>query len=248
MATTQDLGLVTSYGYAVAGGYRGTVDEYEKYLADLPKYTNDAQAAATAATQASTEAQGYAAESQTYYNNTVIEAGKAARSENNANQYATNASSYMAQASQYALNASDSATAAAEDADDAHDYALIAEQARDDAITAKNDAKLSEAISKSWAVGPSATGTSGSDTNNAKYWCDQAQAITGLGPFIGATATTNGAQGLVPGPGAGQQDYALFGDGAFRKINLVYEGETADWEALTAAEKAIYKIVILSDD
>ena len=53
MATLQDLGLVTSYGYAVAGGYIGTVDEYEYYLAHLPQY---AQTAGEAATQAAASA------------------------------------------------------------------------------------------------------------------------------------------------------------------------------------------------
>jgi hypothetical protein len=253
MATTQDLGLVTSYGYARAGGYRGTVDEYEAYLANLPSYASQAAASATAAAESATTATESATNAQTAYNNTVIEAAKAATSEDHAAEYATNAATSMSQASQYASNASASAIAAASDADDAHDDAEIAKQAKEAAITAKNNAQQSEqnaasseAKAKSWAVGPSAAETSGSDTNNAKYWCEQAQAVVGLDVFVGATATTNGQQGLVPGPAAGMQNRILFGDATWKALNLVFEGTTQEWADTT--NKAFYKIVILTDD
>lgn len=38
--------------------------------------------------------------------------------------------------------------------------------------------------------------------------------------YIGATATTDGTSGLMPVAKAGEQDYALFGDGKYRKIDL----------------------------
>ena len=248
MATLQDLGLVTSYGYAVAGGYVGTVAQYEYYLAHLPQYAQTAEQSATSAAASATEATAAATTATT-------EAGKAATSENNAGTYASNASTSMAQAAQYASNASASALAANNDADVAHDSAQTAIQKASEAsasatnaASSETNAADSEAKAKSWAVGPNASSTSGTDTNNAKYWCEQAQAIVGLDVFEGATATTNGKQGLVPGPGAGQQNSVLFGDATFKKLNYVFEGDTTAWSALSASDKAFYKVVILTDD
>lgn len=42
-------------------------------------------------------------------------------------------------------------------------------------IEAAEHAEISAGVAKSWAVGPSAEETSGSDTNNAKYWAEQAE-------------------------------------------------------------------------
>lgn len=49
------------------------------------------------------------------------------------------------------------------------DYQLI-----EQGIEAAEDAENSADIAKSWAVGPSAMETSGTDTNNAKYWAQNA--------------------------------------------------------------------------
>lgn len=54
----------------------------------------------------------------------------------------------------------------------------------------------SATLSQSWAVGGTGTRT-GEDTNNAKYWCDQAQLIVG-----GGVTTFNGRNGnVVPASG-----------------------------------------------
>lgn len=156
MATVQDLGIVTSYAYAVAGGYNGTVEDYEHYLATLPTYTDRAAASATASA---------------------------------------------------------------------------------------NSAETSQ----SWAVG--GTGTrSGEDTNNSKFWCDQAHAITGLFDFVGATDLRGGQTGLVPAPDRGEENYALFGDGAWRLVYLTFTGTKAQWNALSSAQKKPFKNVILTDE
>lgn len=248
MATIQDLGLVTSYGYAVAGGYSGSVEDYEYYLAHLPSYATQAQTAADTASASATLA-------QTSATSAASDAAAAATSENNASQYASNASTSMSQAATYASNASASAISANNDADTAYDNAQIAIQKANQASTAATNAAASEthvtdleAKAKSWAVGPSAAETSGTDTNNAKYWCQQAQAIVGLDVFEGATASNNGKQGLVPGPAAGHQNDVLFGDATWKKLNYVFEGTTAAWSALSTSDKAFYKIVILTDD
>lgn len=61
--------------------------------------------------------------------------------------------------------------------------------------TAKTDAVEAAGaqvdIAKSWAVGPSGSETSGTDTNNAKYWADRAKAtVTGV-------STVNGLAGAL---------------------------------------------------
>ena len=246
MATLQDLGLVTSYGYAVAGGYIGTVDEYEYYLAHLPQY---AQTAGEAATQAAASATAATTAATT----ATTEAGKAATSENNASAYASQASTSMAQAAQYASNASASALSAHTDADTAYDSSQIAVQKASEAaasantaVGAKNTAVTSATLAKSWAVGDAGGARADEDTNNAKYWCEHAQAVVGLDVFEGATASKNGKQGLVPGPGMGHQNDVLMGNGSWQLLNYTFVGTTADWTAET--NKSFYKIVVLTDD
>lgn len=245
MATLQDLGLVTSYGYAVAGGYIGTVDEYEYYLAHLPQYAHTAETSAQSAAASATAATTAATTATT-------EAGKAATSENNASAYASQASTSMAQAAQYASNASASALSASSDADTAYDSSQVAVQKASEATAAattatgaKNTAVTSSKLAQSWAVG--GTGERPDEaTNNSKYWCQQAQAIVGLDVFEGATPTKNGKQGLVPGPGMGMQNNVLFGDATWKQLNFTFIGTTAEWTA--ESNKSFYKIVVLTDD
>lgn len=40
--STMDLGLVTAYGYAKAGGYTGTEAQFQKYLSDIVTATTQA--------------------------------------------------------------------------------------------------------------------------------------------------------------------------------------------------------------
>lgn len=44
-------------------------------------------------------------------------------------------------------------------------------------------------------------------------------AVAGNVPFTGATLTTDGTQGLVPQPTAGQQDFYLAGDGTWKPLS-----------------------------
>lgn len=55
-------------------------------------------------------------------------------------------------------------------------------------------------------------------------------------PFTGATNTEKGLIGSVPMPGAGEQTYALFGDGKWGKISTNYTGTliAANWNGETA--------------
>lgn len=45
-------------------------------------------------------------------------------------------------------------------------------------------------VAKSWAVGPSGTGISGTDTNNAKYWSEQAASSAGSIPALQTQVNT----------------------------------------------------------
>lgn len=59
--------------------------------------------------------------------------------------------------------------------------ATAAKTSETNAASSASAAKTSETNAKSWAVGPSGTGTAGIDTNNAKYWAEQAKtAVTGV--------------------------------------------------------------------
>lgn len=84
-------------------------------------------------------------------------------------------------AAQSASDAADSASAAAQSADTASTAATTATTKAGEAAASATNAAASESgasnyatIAKSWAVGPSGTGTSGTDTNNSKYWAEQA--------------------------------------------------------------------------
>lgn len=98
--------------------------------------------------------------------------------------------------------------------------------------------------------------------------------ISAIETFTGASSQADGASGLVPAPEQGDQEKFLRGDGewaaltgqvtgvkgssesSYRGGNVeitkdnvgIFEGTTATWNAKTAAQKALYQIVILSDD
>lgn len=270
MSKVQNLGIITSYGYAIAGGYVGTVEDYERYLANLPNYTdraetsaNNAAASATSAANSASSASTYSKNSKTYRDNASTYATNASNSATAAASSATAASNSATAANTSATNAAASATAARNDANTAHDnaqtaiqnaqlaatsatnsassassaatHATNAKTSENTAKTYKNNAATSATaaassaiLSQSWAEG--GTGTrSGENTNNAKYWSQQAQAIVGLSDFVGATSQNNGVRGLVPAPSAGRQYAFLRGDGVWANStsgtasNVVYE-------------------------
>lgn len=64
---------------------------------------------------------------------------------------------------------------------------------------------------------------SGQSTDNAKYYCQQAQQAaseSGAAPFIGATSTTGGVKGLVPAPLIADREKFLKGSGGWAEVNL----------------------------
>lgn len=109
----------------------------------------NARKAEEAAENAEASAEGAAQSAQ----DASDSASAAAQSASNASSAASTATSKAGEAAASATAAAGSATAASGSATTASDYATQA---------------------KSWAVGPNGTGTSGTDTNNSKYWAEQA--------------------------------------------------------------------------
>ena len=166
--------------------------------------TASAKSAATATTQASA-ADASAAKSaasqkaaQAAETNAKASETAAAKSQTGAETAAASAqdsAAAAAKSAQTAQGAASTATNAASSADQAATAASgSASQAQDSAAAAAKSAASVDGISKtakSWAVG--GTGTRpGEDTDNAKYWAEQAQAVVG-----GDFATKVEAQGYV---------------------------------------------------
>ena len=141
MGTLQDLGLVTAYGYAKAGGYSGSEAEFESYLAGLVDYTTAAANSATAAANSVTSATSVYSDTVNVYNNTVSEAAQAADAEDRAEQFATASATSMAGAATHAAAAAASALAASTSETNSADYE--AETARQ-ATTATTQAQRAQ--------------------------------------------------------------------------------------------------------
>ena len=186
MATTQDLGIVTSYAYAhEIGGYTGTEEQYGFYLANLPSYATQAETARDQAIAA--EVASVAAQDIVEADKAQVEAWKndAQQASNEAYESATDAYNYETSALVAAQNANASAATAENQANRSESEAIRSETAESGAINAKVEAQAYSTLSESWAVGGTGTRV-GEDGNNAKYWAQQAQSIIG------------GAGGLIP--------------------------------------------------
>ena len=101
--------------------------------------------------------------------------------------------------------ATEKAAAASASAAAARNSATSAGESATAAANSATAAKASEDAAQSWAVG--GTGTrDGEDTNNAKYWAEQAQ------QSVGGVASFNGRAGIVV-PKAGDYDKGMVGLG-----------------------------------
>ena len=96
--------------------------------------------------------------------------------------------SKVSAAATYASNAASSATAAKTSKTNAANSATAA-------ATSATNAKTSETNAKNWAVGPSGSG-SGTDTNNAKYYAEQA-AKSAEQAAAGGVSSLNGLSGAI---------------------------------------------------
>ena len=193
----------TAYQSAVEGGYTGTEAEFEADLANFEQWKNDAEtAAANAATSEANAANSASAASTS--------ASNAATSETNAATSETNAAASENAASGSATAAANSATAAAGSANAA---ATSETNAAASETAASGSAEDAEAWAEGTRNGSPVPSTDPAYQHNAKYWADQAGGV--MNDFQGATASTPGTHGLVPAPGAGDQDKVLKGDGTW---------------------------------
>ena len=87
---------------------------------------------------------------------------------------------YVSSASTSASNAHTSESNASNSASSASTSASNAHTSETNSLTSANNSASSATLSESWAIGGTSTRT-GEDTNNSKYYCDQAkQAVSAL--------------------------------------------------------------------
>lgn len=176
----------------ISGDYVNIISKQLEILAS--KAEANADAAAGSATNASASA---------------TSAGNSASAASEKASDAANSASAAATSAQTAQSAASTATDAASTASTAAEAASgSASQARESAAAAAESAASVDGINKtaqSWAVG--GTGTrEGEDTDNAKYWAEQAQQA------VGGVVSFNGRAGKVV-PQAGDYDKEMVGLG-----------------------------------
>lgn len=120
------------------------------------------------------------AQALVYANDAIASANSAKTSEDNAKNSADDAKDSADDAQAYATNAKASEDNAKDSEDAASQAALDAIAEANKATTQANKADARATEAESWAVGGTNT-RAGEDTNNAKYWASQAQAIVGIG-------------------------------------------------------------------
>ena len=187
----------------------------------------NAKASETAASNAQAAATGSASEAETA-RSAAAGAQAAAENAQTAAGTAQTAAESAKTAAQSAQSKAESAQAkAATSATDAQKSATAAAQS---ATQVAANSKTAE----SWAVG--GTGTrEGEDSNNAKYWCESAQAIAG-----GGVTSFNGRGGIVK-PQKGDYTAEMVGadaSGAAAAVQSNLDGHEGDTTAhITAAER-----------
>ena len=218
----------------------------------------DAAAAKSDATTATEKAAAAAASAKT----ATDAAGEAQTAESSAKGYASTSGTNATAAAQSATDARSAKAAAETAASTATSAKTAAETAKMGAVSAQSKAQSAQAkaegaaadaeesaaaaaqsatqvaanskTAESWAVG--GTGTrEGEDSNNAKYWCESAQAIAG-----GGVTSFNGRGGIVK-PQKGDYTAEMVGadaSGAAATVQSNLDGHEGDTTAhITAAER-----------
>ena len=218
----------------------------------------DAAAAKSGATTATEKAAAAAASAKT----ATDAAGEAQTAESSAKGYASTSGTNATAAAQSATDARSAKAAAETAASTATSAKTAAETAKTGAVSAQSKAQSAQVkaegaaadaeesaaaaaqsatqvaanskTAESWAVG--GTGTrEGEDSNNAKYWCESAQAIAG-----GGVTSFNGRGGIVK-PQKGDYTAEMVGadaSGAAATVQSNLDGHEGDTTAhITAAER-----------
>lgn len=197
MAITKDLGIVTAYGYALAGGFVGTEEEFAELMNDVATTAGDAEAWAKGTrggVPVEEGAEQYENNAKYYAEQAGAEKEAAAASATAAAGSATTAGQRATAAGQSATNAAASATAAAGSANAAQGSAGTAEQ---QATIARNAASAAEGSAT--AASGSATAASGSATaaaGSATTAGQEAEAASGSATAA-ATSAANAAASVA---------------------------------------------------
>lgn len=184
--------------------------EYAQAAANSAASASSSATAAASSATAAKASEGAAAGSATNAAASATSAGKSASEASEKASDAANSALAAATSAQTAESAGSAATDAASTASTAAKEASgSASQAQESAAAAAESAASVDDINKtaqSWAVG--GTGTrEGEDTNNAKYWAEQAQQAAG-----GGVVSFNGRAGSVV-PQAGDYEKGMVGLG-----------------------------------
>lgn len=125
------------------------------------------------------EATRQAAISESFAEEANSHAEEAANSAIQAANEADRAQSKVDEAAEYASQSESSALLSSQKAQTAAQQATQASRSATNAANSASNATNEANRAKSWAVGPNGEGTDGTDSNNAKYWAEQAHAIVG---------------------------------------------------------------------
>ena len=214
-------------------------------------YASTSGTNATAAAQSATDARSAKAAAETAASTATSAKTAAQTAETNAKASETAAASSKTAAATSASKA-ENAQSAAEDAQTAAETAAstatsaktAAETAKTGAVSAQSKAQSAQAkaegaaadAEESAAAAARGTGTrEGEDSNNAKYWCESAQAIAG-----GGVTSFNGRGGIVK-PQKGDYTPEMVGadaSGAAAAVQSNLDGHEGDTTAhITAAER-----------
>lgn len=246
MAITKDLGIVTAYGYALAGGFVGTEEEFAELMNDVATTAGDAEAWARGtrggvpveedAEQYENNAKYYAEQAGEEKNAAAASATAAAGSATTAGQRATAAGQSASNAAASATAAAGSATAAQGSAGTAEQQATIARNAASAAEGSATAASGSASAASGYATaaagsattaGQQANAASGSATAAATSAANAAASVASLAHPYDATATYNIG------------DYVIYEGALYRCTTAITTAEAwnaAHWTQATLAD------------
>ena len=242
-----DAAKSEAFGAGTVDGVPVTSDN-PAYHNNAMYYAGEAAAAASGVEQYAEDSEAYAvgtrngtpvaSDDPTYRNNSKFYANAASGSASTAVASETAAAQSEENAEAWAVGEREGVPVISGDVtynNNAKYYAGEAADSASNASTSETNAGLSESASaqskedsEAWANGTrNGTPVASDDPayhNNAKYWADTASGT--VNDMVGATASADGAHGLVPQPLMGDQDKFLGGDGTWKDVPAELSGLT----------------------
>lgn len=232
-------------------------DRAEQSAQGIEQYVTDAQAAANQAAASATTAGTHATTAAGSAATAATQAGAAADSASAASTSAGEAATSATNAANSATQAGNSATAAGDSAEDSEAWAVgerggVPVTSEDPAY--ENNAKYYAQAAGSTHLSSLADVSISAPENDQvlKYDAATGKWVNGQGgsivdDMVGASASADGAHGLVPAPLMGDEGKFLAGDGTWKaSASSVQKVTQAQYDALTPTEKAT-GIYIITD-